>query len=101
MGAETYSATDAALILGLEAVFAGFAAWLILNQDLLPLQILGCSIIFAAVMFSQLKNLVPEKKEASSRDFPQLISITNKKLLLAYKWHEIIKSKLISFLRYH
>ncbi len=59
--------TDAALILGLEAVFAGFAAWLILNQDLLPLQILGCSIIFAAVMFSQLKNLVPEKKDSVFR----------------------------------
>ena len=47
--------TDAALILGLEAVFAVFAAWFILGQTLLPVQILGCLIIFAAVIFSQTK----------------------------------------------
>jgi drug/metabolite transporter (DMT)-like permease len=47
--------TDAALILGLEAVFAVIAAWVVLHQTLLPVQILGCVIIFAAVMFSQLK----------------------------------------------
>jgi drug/metabolite transporter (DMT)-like permease len=55
------SPTDAALILGLEAVFAGFAAWLVLKQGLVPLQIFGCAIILVAVMFSQLKNLVPAR----------------------------------------
>jgi len=54
--------TDAALILGLEAVFAAVAAWLILKQDLLPVQIVGCVIIFAAVTFSQLKGLGNLKK---------------------------------------
>ena len=53
--------TDAALILGLEAVFAAIAAWLALRQGLLPLQIMGCGIILAAVMFSQLKGLSPAK----------------------------------------
>jgi drug/metabolite transporter (DMT)-like permease len=53
--------TDAALILGLEAVFAAIAAWLALRQGLLPLQIMGCVIILAAVMFSQLKGLRPSK----------------------------------------
>ena len=52
--------TDAALILGLEAVFAAMAAWLALRQGLLPLQIFGCGIILAAVMFSQLKSLRPD-----------------------------------------
>jgi drug/metabolite transporter (DMT)-like permease len=51
--------TDAALILGLEAVFAVIAAWLILKQTLLPIQLLGCVIILAAVMISQLKGLNP------------------------------------------
>ncbi|HEY3312103.1 MAG TPA: DMT family transporter [Anaerolineales bacterium] len=51
--------TDAALILGLEAVFAVIAAWLILKQTLLPIQLLGCVIIFAAVMISQLKGINP------------------------------------------
>ena len=47
--------TDAALILGLEAVFAVIAAWFALKQTLLPVQILGCIIIFAAVLLSQFK----------------------------------------------
>jgi drug/metabolite transporter (DMT)-like permease len=56
--------TDAALILGLEAVFAVIAAWLILGQFLLPLQIMGCAIILAAVMFSQLKGLFHAKPDS-------------------------------------
>ena len=47
--------TDAALILGLEAVFAVIAAWLWLDQSLLPIQVFGCIIIFIAVLISQLK----------------------------------------------
>ena len=58
-GQKHTSPTDAALILGLEAVFAAFAAWLVLRQGLLPLQVLGCCIILAAVMFSQLKSFLP------------------------------------------
>jgi drug/metabolite transporter (DMT)-like permease len=47
--------TDAALILGLEAVFAVIAAWFVLKQTLLPIQIVGCIVIFAAVLISQFK----------------------------------------------
>lgn len=57
--------TDAALILGLEAVFAVISGWVILKQILLPVQILGCVIIFGAVMISQLKAInspVPEQR---------------------------------------
>jgi drug/metabolite transporter (DMT)-like permease len=60
-GQKHTSPTDAALILGLEAVFAGFASWLILRQSLFPIQIIGCGIILAAVMFSQIKHLIPTK----------------------------------------
>jgi len=47
--------TDAALILGLEAVFAALAAWFALKQTLLPVQIIGCIVIFVAVLISQFK----------------------------------------------
>jgi len=47
--------TDAALILGLEAVFAVIAGWIVLDQTLLPIQIFGCVVIFVAVLFSQIK----------------------------------------------
>ena len=48
--------TDAALILGLEAVFAVIAGWIALDQTLLPIQIFGCVVIFVAVLISQLKH---------------------------------------------
>ncbi|NUQ83871.1 MAG: DMT family transporter [Anaerolineales bacterium] len=46
---------DAALILSLESVFAVLAGWLLLNELLTGIQILGCIIIFLAVGLSQLK----------------------------------------------
>jgi drug/metabolite transporter (DMT)-like permease len=47
--------TDAALILGMEAIFAVIAAWFLLKQSLLPIQLAGCMVIFVSVLFSQLK----------------------------------------------
>jgi drug/metabolite transporter (DMT)-like permease len=47
--------TDAALILSLEGVFAVIAAWFALKQTLLPIQIIGCVVIFVAVLISQFK----------------------------------------------
>lgn len=46
---------DAALILSLESVFAVISGWLLLNEKLIAIQILGCVLIFAAVVLSQLK----------------------------------------------
>ncbi len=48
--------TDAALILGLEAVFAMIAGWIALGQSLLPIQIAAGVVIFVAVLVSQLKS---------------------------------------------
>ncbi len=47
--------TDAALILGLEAVFAVIAAWMLLDQSLVFIQVVGCVIIFVGVLIAQLK----------------------------------------------
>jgi drug/metabolite transporter (DMT)-like permease len=46
---------DAALILSLESVFSVLAGWLILNESLKAIQILGCILIFLAVLLSQFK----------------------------------------------
>jgi drug/metabolite transporter (DMT)-like permease len=46
---------DAALILGLESVFAVLAGWLILGETLVMIQIIGCVMIFAAVILSQFR----------------------------------------------
>lgn len=47
--------TDAALILSLEGVFAVIAAWILLNQSLISIQVAGCVIILIAVLISQFK----------------------------------------------
>lgn len=46
---------DAALILSLESVFAVLSGWFLLNETLTSVQILGCVLIFSAVLLSQFK----------------------------------------------
>ncbi len=46
---------DAALLLSLESVFAVLSGWLLLNETLAAVQILGCVLIFVAVILSQFK----------------------------------------------
>jgi drug/metabolite transporter (DMT)-like permease len=45
---------DAAIVLSMEAVFASLAGFLFLGEVLLPLQILGCVLIFSAILLAQL-----------------------------------------------
>lgn len=47
---------DAALILSLESVFAVLSGWLLLDEKLATIQIVGCTLIFAAVILSQFKD---------------------------------------------
>ncbi|HWS23403.1 MAG TPA: DMT family transporter [Anaerolineales bacterium] len=58
--------TDAALILSLEAVFASITGWVVLSQILSPLQIIGCLVIFGAVLLSQLKLIIPKLNPSSN-----------------------------------
>jgi drug/metabolite transporter (DMT)-like permease len=46
---------DAALILGLEAVFAALFGWWFLHEILLPMQLLGCTLILIAVILLEIK----------------------------------------------
>jgi drug/metabolite transporter (DMT)-like permease len=46
---------DAALILSLESVFAVLSGWLMLHEKLISIQVLGCILIFIAVILSQFK----------------------------------------------
>lgn len=47
---------DAALILSLESVFSVISGWLLLNERLVVIQVIGCILIFVAVLVSQLKD---------------------------------------------
>ncbi|MBR2459846.1 MAG: DMT family transporter [Clostridia bacterium] len=57
-GQQRVPSASASLMMSLESVFAVLAAWLLLDERMEPQQIIGCSIIFAAIVVSQL----PRKK---------------------------------------
>ncbi|MBN2386730.1 MAG: DMT family transporter [Anaerolineales bacterium] len=46
--------TDAALIMSLESVVAVISGWLLLGEELRPIQILGCGFILMGVLMTQL-----------------------------------------------
>jgi drug/metabolite transporter (DMT)-like permease len=46
---------DAALILSLESVFAALFGYLLLGEQLQPIQILGCGLIMIAILLAQLR----------------------------------------------
>ncbi len=50
--------TVSSLLLSLESVFAVLAGWLILHEQLSPKELLGCGLVFLAVILAQL----PEKQ---------------------------------------
>lgn len=59
IGQKDMDATVAALILSLESVVSVLAGWVILGQKMSGKELLGCAIVFAAVVLVQL----PERKK--------------------------------------
>ncbi|MCK4915591.1 MAG: EamA family transporter, partial [Candidatus Eisenbacteria sp.] len=47
--------SHAAIILGLEAVFAAVGGWAVLNETLSSRALVGCSLMLAGVIVSQLR----------------------------------------------
>lgn len=54
IGQNGLNPTIASLLMSLESVFSVLAGWIILGQKLTPREILGCVIIFAAIVLAQL-----------------------------------------------
>ena len=59
IGQKDVEPTAASLIMSLESVIAVLAGWLILHETMSPSELLGCVLVFTAVIISQL----PEKKK--------------------------------------
>lgn len=59
VGQKRVAPSAAALLMSLESVFAALFGWLLLHETMTRAEELGCLLVFAAVMISQL----PEKKE--------------------------------------
>lgn len=54
LGQKGLNPTVASLLMSLESVFAALAGWLILHQRLSPRELLGCALVFAAVLLAQM-----------------------------------------------
>lgn len=61
VGQKNMDPTVASLILSLESVFSALAGWLILGQRLSSKELIGCTLVFTAVLFAQM----PQKTEQS------------------------------------
>lgn len=59
VGQKRVAPSAAALLMSLESVFAALFGWLLLHETMTGAEELGCLLVFAAVVISQL----PEKKE--------------------------------------
>lgn len=59
VGQKRVAPSTAALLMSLESVFAALFGWLLLHETMTRAEELGCVLVFAAVVISQL----PEKKE--------------------------------------
>ena len=60
-GQRNISAAPAAIVMSLEGVIAGIAAWVILDQILGLNNIIGCSLILGGVLLSQLAPIYEKK----------------------------------------
>lgn len=69
LGQKDADPSIASMLLSLESVFAAIAGFLLLHQDLNGREILGCSLIFLAVMIAQYpsRNKNKEKESAASQ----------------------------------
>lgn len=54
VGQKHLAPTPAALIMSLESVFAALGGWLVLHETMTHWELLGCGLVFAAVILSQL-----------------------------------------------
>ncbi len=65
-GQQHAPAADAALILSMEAVFAALSGFLFLGERFTPVQILGCVLIFGAVLLAQLWPIMKNNLQTSA-----------------------------------
>lgn len=54
VGQRNVEPTTASLIMSLESVFAALFGWLLLKETMTPWELLGCGLMFAAVIISQI-----------------------------------------------
>ena len=56
LGQQHLESTTASLIMSLESVFAALGGWWLLGERMQSYELLGCGLVFTAVILSQLPN---------------------------------------------
>lgn len=59
VGQRNAPTTDAAILFSMEAVFAAVLGYFLLGEQLFPLQIFGCLLIFSAMLLAQFREFLP------------------------------------------
>ena len=54
VGQQALEPTQASILMSLESVFALITGWLVLHERLSPAELLGCGVMFCAVILSQI-----------------------------------------------
>lgn len=65
LGQKHVKPTVASMIMSLESVFAALAGWIILKERLTPVELIGCALVFASVILSQLMQNVEDKDKSA------------------------------------
>lgn len=65
VGQKDLEPTTASLIMSLESVFAALGGWWLLKERMTSWELLGCGLVFAAVVISQLPERKTSKKETA------------------------------------
>jgi drug/metabolite transporter (DMT)-like permease len=58
VGQQTTDPTVASIIMSLESVFAALGGWLVLSESLSAVELVGCALVFAAVLLAQAPDLL-------------------------------------------
>ena len=67
LGQKHVKPTVASMIMSLESVFAALAGWIILKERLTPVELIGCELVFASVILSQLTQNVEDKDKSAEK----------------------------------
>ena len=65
VGQRDTEPTVASLLMSLESVFAGLGGWLLLREQLAPRELLGCVLVFAAVVVAQVPGFFTKKQNCN------------------------------------
>jgi len=63
IGQKNTKPAPAAIILAMEAVFAAIAGWIIIDQSMSFVKIIGCILIFSGIIIAQVFPLLTKNKE--------------------------------------